>query len=116
MCEQDYFTNELNADTLLMLGLPAKSADCYRDDEKRLHVRSQEEMYDDEFFAKTGYKPCWSMGRLIDIYERCTGRTFVRTRMPEGETAFFCVDVFMQVHYAMIHRTVPVFDLTKLDE
>lgn len=77
---QNNFTTPEQSKRLLELGVPADSADCYllrtftKGDTfivKHLH----DELYSkkDKFTNILEYLPCWSVGRLIEIYELCTG-------------------------------------------
>lgn len=57
---------------LLKLGVPADSANCYYDGRKILRVRSEDWMLKPDFFKEYSYfTPCWSAGRLIEIYNEC---------------------------------------------
>lgn len=69
------FTTPEQSKRLLELGVPADSADCFWFDEKEIFFL-QDKLYSDE--AKDGelvraidYTPCWSVGRLIEIYHIC---------------------------------------------
>lgn len=75
---QKCYTTYEQSKKLLELGLPADSADMFYD---RDEVEIDENIgvylispYDS--FKKFGiefYLPCWSVGRLIEIFEICTG-------------------------------------------
>ena len=74
---QNNFTTPEQSKRLLELGVPADSADCYNvidspvynKDEIRLRQNDYEISY--SFFNNKHYSPCWSVGRLIEIYELC---------------------------------------------
>lgn len=68
--QQNYTTPE-QSKRLLELGLPADSADCYYTRTSPLpHYRAEYTR------IPSGCKPCWSVGRLIEIYHICVGRGF----------------------------------------
>lgn len=68
---QNNFTTPEQSKRLLELGVPADSADCYYRDFSSSRVRlipNVREM-DDNFGIDTNFLiPCWSVGRLIEIY------------------------------------------------
>ena len=75
---QNNFTTPEQSKRLLELGVPADSADCYL-----LRTRTKGdtfivEVLHDELYSKKDkftnvleYLPCWSVGRLIEIYLTC---------------------------------------------
>lgn len=72
---QNNFTTPEQSKWLLELGVPADSADCFWFDEKEIFFL-QDKLYSDE--AKEGelvraidYTPCWSVGRLMGIFDIC---------------------------------------------
>lgn len=83
---QNNFTTPEQSKRLLELGAPADSADCYwrnyGDAEHRADVRFVLNGYDKIHTIKDCYEPnteiipCWSAGRLIEIYEICFGGYF----------------------------------------
>lgn len=72
---QQNFTTQEQSNRLLELGLPADSADCYllrtitKGDTFIVDVL-HDELYSkkDKFTNILEYLPCWSVGRLIEIY------------------------------------------------
>lgn len=82
----DNFTTKQQGDTLITLGLPPATADCFYDHFGYKNVRDSGIELSDDFFSSTekyfdkheGAFPCWSVGRLIAIYELCTGVKFER--------------------------------------
>ena len=71
---QNNFTTPEQSKRLLELGVPANSADCYYTNQHSLiWIKSDVDKID--FNAKVGGKnfflPCWSVGRLIEIYHIC---------------------------------------------
>lgn len=80
---QNNFTTPEQSKRLLDLGLPADSADCYllrtimKGDTFIVEVL-HDELYSkkDKFTNILEYLPCWSVGRLIEIYHICVSRGF----------------------------------------
>lgn len=72
---QNNFTTTEQSKRLLELGVPADSADCFWFDERDLMFLKDElysdEAKDGEWVRATDYLPCWSVGRLIEIYLLC---------------------------------------------
>ena len=71
---QNNFTTPEQSKLLLELGVPADSADCYYSDRRSMiWVLGKFDRIDWE--ARVGndlfYTPCWSVGRLIEIFELC---------------------------------------------
>ena len=75
---QNNFTTPEQSERLLELGLPADSADCYYGSygghPDYVAVRQTEfETEDDALFRlNDNLLPCWSVGRLIEIYFICS--------------------------------------------
>ena len=81
---QSSFTTLEQSNRLLEMGVPADSADCfYRDwdcllehpsvDTSRyVHVRNTLIEREAPYTRFAGNTPCWSVGRLMEIYELCT--------------------------------------------
>lgn len=75
---QNNFTTPEQSKRLLELGVPADSADCYL---LRTHTQGDTFIVDvlhDELYSKKDkftnlleYLPCWSVGRLMEIYLTC---------------------------------------------
>lgn len=75
---QNNFTNPEQSERMLELGVPADSADCYL---LRTHTRGDTfivEVLHDELYSKKykftnvlEYLPCWSAGRLMEIFDIC---------------------------------------------
>ena len=77
------YTAEEHVDTILSLGIPIDTADCYIDACGNRYVRSQNEgEQDDTFFDEFGYTPCWSAGRLVEIYCTVTHLMFPKLSTP----------------------------------
>ena len=75
---QNNFTTPEQSKRLLELGVPADSADCYRqlNFEHLPWIRNTKseldsDMWDELINGKSINIPCWSAGRLIEIFELC---------------------------------------------
>ena len=128
---QNNFTTPAQSKRLLELGVPADSADCYFFDWKARFERNiQRDLlpYDvsyDEWIIQPDsygevhtkrYLPCWSVGRLIEIYEKCVGERFERHIDPTTLLLKpILEDVLSQIdeHTKMVYRHL---DLSKLEE
>ena len=84
---QNNFTTPEQSKRLLEFGVPADSADCYllrtrtKGDTfivKVLHGEIYSKI--DKFTNMLEYLPCWSVGRLIEIFELCTSSKFERIK------------------------------------
>lgn len=75
---QNSYTTQEQSKRLLELGIPEDSADCYL---LRTHTKGDTfivEVLHDELYSKKDkftnmleYLPCWSVGRLMEIYDIC---------------------------------------------
>lgn len=70
---QNNFTDLIQSKRLLDLGIPEWTADCLiknnaEEDGPTIRVK---EPYTAYYFAKNSYIPCWSVGRLMEIYDAC---------------------------------------------
>lgn len=77
---QNNFTTPEQSERLLELGVPANSADCYYTIHRDfIWVKSDVDKID--WNAKVGsknvYLPCWSVGRLIEIFFKSSRYTYV---------------------------------------
>lgn len=68
---QNNYTTLKQSKRLLELGLPADSADCYYDSWKQIQWRQLADLHNDFFDVYKHYTPCWSVGRLIEIWLHC---------------------------------------------
>lgn len=68
---QSNFTTPEQSKRLLELGAPANSADCYYDQYQILNFRTELDYGYDFFELNFRFIPCWSVGRLIEIYNEC---------------------------------------------
>lgn len=113
---QNNFTTIKQSKRLLELGVPADSADCYINlrNNYPYGILAEDESYSDYKFA--GYMndskvlPCWSVGRLIEIYEICTQRKFNRRNQTDDLVYLSLIeDVLMQIE----HNACGFYDNTK---
>lgn len=65
---QKSYTTPEQSKRLLELGLPADSADCYYNQFSELGFRCEEDYSYDFFDENFMFIPCWSVGRLIEIF------------------------------------------------
>lgn len=115
---QNNFTTPEQSKRLLELGVPADSADCYFDEYSRVfllggnytRISTLQNLYHRDVVS------CWSVGRLIEIFEKCTGERFSR-EIDESTLQLkpLIEDVIAQIekHLKMIYRRL---DLSKLEE
>ena len=78
---QNNFTTTEQSKRLLELGVPADSADCYLtrfgiDEDWEVKVLNYDK-YSDVVIGNQDYCiPCWSVGRLMEIYDTCVHSQF----------------------------------------
>ncbi len=75
---QNHFTTQEQSKRLLELGVPADSADCYYQNAIDARIIPAGRLYKEYTDSLTGlnrkiwyFKPCWSVGRLIEISIIC---------------------------------------------
>jgi hypothetical protein len=68
---QSNFTTPEQSKRLLELGVPADSADCFYHEGGKWVGMFQFGDKISDFPARFGRTPCWSVGRLIEIYLLC---------------------------------------------
>ena len=113
----DNFTTKQQGETLITLGLPPATADCFYDHFGYKNVRDSGIELSEDFFSSTekyfdkheGAFPCWSVGRLIAIYELCTGLKFER-----GSCDNLIEDFIEHIKFALNPGTNIKFDFKKL--
>jgi len=66
---QNNFTTPEQSKRLLELGVPADSADCYFNEWQHENIRGADDLNDGFFLRHPECFPCWSVGRLIEIYD-----------------------------------------------
>ena len=106
---QNNFTTPEQSKRLLDLGLPADSADCYYISYGAVYVIPNGG-YDDKyiFLHEVGYTPCWSVGRLIEIWCLLGGRNGCFTIHNGDRATTELVSAFESCHLQM--------DFSKLEE
>jgi hypothetical protein len=68
---QNNFTTPEQSKRLLELGVPAWTADCYYVTSVGKKPNIIHNNLDFDLKSKATQKPCWSVGRLIEIYHIC---------------------------------------------
>lgn len=108
------FTTPEQSKRLLELGVPADSADCFWFDERDIFFLKDElysdEAKDGEWVRATDYLPCWSVGRLIEIYCFAAGIEYIKiciSEIPQIEAMIKMIEIAV---------TVKTFDFSKLEE
>lgn len=115
---QNNYTTPEQSKRLLQLGLPADSADCYYSRMKYEEYENPKILYMKYsdvacFHPKTFiYLPCWSVGRLIEIFEICTGIKFKRDETQEISPL---EDIIAEIDYAINVATIFKLDFSKLE-
>jgi hypothetical protein len=106
---QNNFTTIEQSKRLLELGVPADSADCYYVTSvgKKPNIIHSEFHFDVK--CKTTPKPCWSVGRLIELYMKAKGLDFMYFRiMSDADMIDSIVRMFVENQNEM--------DFSKLEE
>ncbi len=111
---QNNFTTPEQSRRLLDLGLPADSADCYYDRDE-LEIDKKTTPYVIPRTSTIGhygikfYIPCWSVGRLIEIYCILVGR--------KGVMMYSIDDLREEIIYRLnALKEQGVLDFSKLEE
>lgn len=84
---QNNYTTPEQSKRLLELGVSADSADCYTIinndvyNKDEIRVRQNEYEINYSFFNNKHYNPCWSVGRLIELYMKARGLDFMYFRI-----------------------------------
>lgn len=102
---QNDFTTRQQSRKLLVLGMPRLSANFYYDDENEVQI-----VRDPEFELQSkGYFPCWSIGRLLDIYE-IVGENAGQCVTTTKDTS--CIESLVQLY----EENATLLDFSKLEE
>lgn len=114
---QNNFTTPDQSKKLLALGVPEDSADCYL---VRTNIKGDTfivEVFHDELYSWKDkyenileYLPCWSVGRLMEIFEICTGLVW-QNEIIEGYTK---IDMLLEDFEDVEQKYA--FDFSKLEE
>lgn len=117
---QNNFTTPEQSKRLLELGVHADSADCYNTTKHIGKIPDgmtyknvwQMSIWRNENGNHIEMYPCWSVGRLIEIYEICTQTKFKRVQQTDNLVYLSPLeDVLMQIE----HNACGFFDNTKWD-
>ena len=107
---QKGYTTPEQSKKLLNLGIPADSADCYYDIfSSRPIVKMPIDCFSDKVINED-YLPCWSVGRLIEIFEICTGLVWQNEAI-EGYTK---IDMLLEDFEDIENKYY--FDFSKLED
>ena len=116
---QNNFTTPEQSKRLLELGIPINSADCYISNEKIFVLHNctyQENFNDDLNLARLHlidiphYTPCWSVGRLIEIFAITIDSDFIDFDTYANSP---CVLKELLEKY---EKNIELLDFSKLDE
>lgn len=114
---QNNFTTPEQSKRLLELGVPADSADCYYSRMRHEEFENPSICYESysnhaAFLPKTFiYLPCWSVGRLVEIYGIC--------RCYDGDwDEVYGKETLVETYVSAIEEAVldKMFDFAKLEE
>ena len=106
---QTHYTDIEQSKKLLELGVPADSADCYRTHTYERRIRQYTPETSSDFFINHPHQiPCWSVGRLMEIFEICTGETFER-----NDVYNIFSDIFTSIESALLNHEM---DFSRLEE
>lgn len=105
---QSNFTAPEQSKRLLELGVPEWTADCFY--KMDLYSFKTEMCFTKEDSLLHHYTPCWSVGRLIEVFEICTRSKFKRVRQTDDLIFLSPLeDVLLQIE----HNACGFFDNTK---
>ena len=115
---RNLYTTPGESDALIRTGLPAWTADMFYDYKRNLFVVQNEVLRNikNVFDLNPDMIPCWSAGRLLHIYETCTGDRFVRATLKDGTPVDLIPDLVLAIEYAITPVTTQKFDISKLNE
>lgn len=121
---QNNFTTPEQSKRLLELGVPPDSADCYLNGNSiiMLNGKTFQENYNEDLdlarlhlMEYPHYLPCWSVGRLIEMWEICVGVNFDRWSR-NGVLLPLIEDCIGHIEFALNPYTEVEFDFSKLEE
>lgn len=101
---QNNFTTPEQSKRLLELGVPEWTAEFYYTESGKIEIKNTA--------LDILYTPCWSLGRLIEIYLICTGAVSIWCSFLNGSST---------IEYILEYRILPAFkdghmDFQKLEE
>lgn len=108
---QNNYTTPEQSKRLMELGLPADSADCYHNRiAEKPFILSMPYSYSNWDDKDNPPLPCWSVGRLIEIYLLCSAYNFKYEFLAEEKP----IDTIVSsIEYAIQELD---FDFSKLEE
>ena len=109
---QNNFTTPEQSKRLLELGVPADSADCYiNTNGNTINVIPEDSPKYSEYCRSLTYLvPCWSAGRLMEIYELCNAQEFIR------DVGTPLMEDVLSAIYNAVNDTTEQWDFSKLEE
>ena len=110
---QNNFTTAEQSKRLLELGVPADSADCYYDSWKQIQWRQLADLHNDFFDVYKHYTPCWSVGRLMNLYDMCNTHEITILWEDYDEDFDYIEYIFDCFYYAIENGKM---DFSKLEE
>lgn len=111
---QNNYTTTEQSKRLLELGVPADSADCYHNRiVEKPYILSMPYSYCNWDDKDNPPLPCWSVGRLIEIFELCTSSKFERIKTK----CSVLEDILWQIEIYVTETSVGFsIDFSKLEE
>lgn len=79
------FTTREQSKKLMDIGVPADSADCYYNKYINMPYVFNKRVTFSKYAKVEDIIPCWSTGRLIEIYEICLGLYYSHSRDDAGD-------------------------------
>lgn len=116
---QNNYTTYEQSKRLLGLGVPSDSADCYLNSDSviMLNGKTFQENYNEDLdlarlhlIEYPHYVPCWSVGRLIEIYCLAIGVEYIKIGISEISL------IELMIKMIEIAVKVKTFDFSKLEE
>ena len=116
---QNNFTTPEQSKRLLELGVPADSADCYLNSDSviMLNGKTFQENYNEDLdlarlhlIEYPHYIPCWSVGRLMEIFAICFDPDFIEFDVFADGTSF------LQQMIDKFEIGIDAMDFSKLEE
>lgn len=99
---------------LLELGVPKNSANHYYGKDGKLHYIDGTIPY--SLLWETECTPCWSVGRLIEIYELCVGERFERRANPSTLQLMPIMEDILEQYQMRIESIYRHMNFSKLEE
>lgn len=117
---QNNYTTPEQSKRLLELGVPADSADCYLtrfgiDEDWEVKILNNVKYSEITINNQEYCNPCWSVGRLMEIYETCTSTKFERWSH-RGVFRPLLEDCIEHINFALNPNTIMGIDFSKLEK